>query len=87
MNGPIPYIPVSKPTQHGINYLPRLKLTRDDVEWDPQYIFNEGQHTVHPYLEDDFTLSYDIQGLQALTEIVTQHESRISAISHMSSGC
>ena len=31
-------------------------------------------------------LSYDIQGLRALSEMVTQHESRISALAHMNSG-
>ena len=86
MNGPIPYVPVSRPSQHDIEYLPRLTLTRDDVEWDPQYIFNEGQQTIHPYLENDYILSYDIQGLRALSEMVTQHESRISALAHMNSG-
>ena len=40
MNGPIPYLPVSKPTSYYIEYLPRIKLTSDDIEWDPHTIFN-----------------------------------------------
>ena len=83
MNGPIPYIPVSRPNKEDIEWLPRLKLTRDDVEWDPQFIFNEGQKNIHPYLEDDFNISYNIQGLRALNDIVNQHENRIAAITHL----
>ena len=30
MNGPIPYIPVSKPTWNDLENLPRLKLTSDE---------------------------------------------------------
>ena len=41
MNGPIPYLPISKPTSNDIEYLPRIKLTADDIEWDPHSIFNE----------------------------------------------
>ena len=40
MNGPIPYILISKPTQNDIDYLPWIKITSDEIEWEPHYIFN-----------------------------------------------
>ena len=61
MNGPIPYIPVSKQNVEDIEYLPKIRMALDDVEWDPQYIFNEGKYTSHPYLENDHDISYNIQ--------------------------
>ena len=53
------------------------------MEWDPQFIFNEGQKNIHSYLENDFNISYNIQGLRTLHDIVTQHENKISAITHI----
>ena len=76
MNGPIPYIPISKPNQEDMEYLPRLKVTRDDIDWDPQFIFNEGRENIYPYLESDFDIAYNIQGLQVLDEVVNEHEIR-----------
>ena len=39
MKGPVPALPVSKPTQNELTLLPRLQLTSDDVVWDPNVIF------------------------------------------------
>ena len=60
-------------------------MALDDVEWNPQYIFNEGKNTSHPYLENDHDISYNIQGLHTLYDIVSNHEKRIFAISHTNS--
>ena len=86
MNGPIPYIPVSKPTWNDLENLPRLKLTSDEIEWDPQYIFNGENNGKYPYLEDDSNISYCVQGLGILNEVVNQHELRISALTHNDKG-
>ena len=86
MHGPIPYLPVSKPTQNDINYLPWVKLTSDEVEWDPHYIFNEGKTNIYPYLEDDFEISYNIQGLRTLETAISKHESTIAAMTLSYSG-
>ena len=82
MNGPIPYIPISRPKTNDIEYLLRIKMTSDEVEWGPQYIFNGGMKNSYLYLEDDFGLSHHIQGLSILQELADEHESRISSLSH-----
>ena len=38
------------------------------------------------YLEDDFGLSHNIQGLSTLHHLADEHESRISSLSHRHSG-
>ena len=86
MNGPIPYLPISKPTQNDIEYLPRVKLTSDDIEWDPHYIFNDGKDNSYPYLEEDFEISHSIQGLKALEDVVDQHQKSIAAATLSYSG-
>ena len=48
MNGPIPYIPVSKPNVEDIDYQPKIRMALDDVECDPQHIFNKEKNTSHP---------------------------------------
>ena len=86
MNGPIPYLPISKPTNEDIEYLPRIKLTSDDIEWDPQEIFNNTSKQVYSYLEEDFNISSYVQGISALNAAVQYHTERISAISHQYNG-
>ena len=80
MNGPIPYIPISKPTQNDIDYLPWIKLTSDEIEWDPHYIFNKGKSNIYPYLENDFEISYNIQGLKIIEMAVDLHDKSIAAM-------
>ena len=86
MNGPIPYLPISKPTSNDIEYLPRIKLTADDIEWDPHSIFNEPNVSEYKYLEHDFDISWNIQGISTLKQVVQSHSNRISAITHLNNG-
>ena len=86
MNGPIPYIPVSKPTLIDLENLPRFKLTSDEIEWDPQYIFKGMNDSKYSYLEGDADIAYCIQGLGILNEVVSQHEMRVSALAHKEKG-
>ena len=68
MNGPIPYLPISKPTQNDIEWLPRVTLTSDENEWYPQFIFNGNDTKLYTYLENDFDILYNVQGLTSLSE-------------------
>ena len=86
MNGPIPYIPITKPSLNDVEYLPRIKLTSDDIEWDPHKIFNEPRPNEYKYLERDFDISYNIQGINLLREIVQTHTTRVAAIAHANDG-
>ena len=86
MNGPIPYLPISKPSTNDIEFLPRIKLTSDDIEWDPYAIFNEQRTNEYKYLEHDFDISWNIQGLNTLDHIINVHSKRILAISHLNNG-
>ena len=70
MNGPIPFLPISKPSENDIDWLPRLKLTSNDIEWDPQSIFNTVTTSGYNYLEGDFEIAYNIQGVSTLEKIV-----------------
>ena len=80
MNGPIPYLPISKPTQNDIEWLPRITLTSDEHEWDPQFIFNGKDTNLYTYLENNFDTPYYIQGLTSLHEMVNHNEKRISSL-------
>ena len=86
MNGPIPYIPISKPSWNDLENLPRIILTSDEVDWDPQYIFNGENNIRYPYLEDDSEITHCVQGLGIINEVINQHERRISALSYRHSG-
>ena len=81
MNGPIPYSPISKPTLENIDCLPMINLSSDEVEWDPYYIFNGNKSNNYTYLEDDFNVSYTIQGLRILNEVLQQHDEHVPTIS------
>ena len=63
MNGPIPYLPISKPSINDVEYLPRIKMTADDIDWDPHKIFNQPHLSEYKYLKQDFDISYNIQGV------------------------
>ena len=86
MNGPIPFLPISKPSENDIEGLPRLKLTANDIEWDPQNIFNSMNTGGYKYLEEDFEIAHTIQGVSTLEKIAHTHSQRISSISHMHNG-
>ena len=85
MNGPIPYLPISKPTQNDIEWLPRITITSEEEEWDPQFIFNGRGTNLYSYLENDFDISYNVQGLTTLHEMVDNHEIRFSALKYSNS--
>ena len=86
MNGPIPYLPVSKPSLNDVEYLPRIQITSDEIEWDPHSIFNTSQPSVYKYLEQDLDISWNVKGTNILSQIVQTHNSRISAIAHLNDG-
>ena len=86
MNGPIPYLPISKPSINDIEYLPRIKMTADDIDWDPHRIFNQPHLSEYKYLEQDFDISYNIQGVGILRRVIQTHNTRVAAISHLYNG-
>ena len=72
MKGPVPVIPVSKPSNDDIMLLPRLQLTSDEVIWEPNIIFGnalEDHGTIYFETNDD----YYISGIMQLQGIVDQH--------------
>ena len=86
MNGPIPFLPISKPTIEDVEYLPRIKLTSDDIEWDPQYLFNGMNSNEYKYLENDTEIYQSIAGITVLEKVVKYHNQCISAVSHLNNG-
>ena len=84
-NGPIPYIPISKPTQNDIEWLPRITMTSDENEWGPLFIFNSNDTNLYTYLENDFDILHNIQCLTSLREMVNHHEKRISSLKYSAS--
>ena len=58
----------------------------DDIEWDPQCIFNEDKQAIHPYLQSDYDITFNVQGLRALNDIIVKHGKIIFALAHSNSG-
>ena len=58
----------------------------DDIEWDHQYIFNKDKQAIHPYLQSDYDITFNVQGLRALDDIIVKHGKRIFALAHSNSG-
>ena len=72
MKGPVPALPVSKPTESDLMVLPKLQLTSDDIIWDPNIIFGDGTESLIQTYET--STDYDISCMMALDKIVEYHE-------------
>lgn len=71
MNGPVPFLPISKPTTDDLTLLPRLQLTSDEVTWEPSIIFGSTHEDSSVIYETDD--DYYISGLMQLEEMVSRH--------------
>lgn len=73
MKGPVPVVPISKPTPDDVNMLRRLQLTSDDVLWDLRSIFeveNSLTHSLTDYDDDHYiSCAMDMHMLLGLYEI------------------
>ena len=80
MRGPVPVIPILKPTDLEIQTLPRLQLTSDEVIWNPNEIFgNEADIPGNDwYIEDDQDYHH-VSGL-AMLKNALNHSKMIKSI-------
>ena len=79
MKGPVPVIPVTKPTDIEVQTLPRLQLTSSDTLWNPNELFGN-------YTEESGNAWYDndpvyqmISGMEILENVATR-DKMISSI-------
>ena len=73
MKGPVPVLPVLRPTELEVHTLPRLQLTSSDVTWDPHEIFGQD----YSDLVNDWHISdpnYNtVSGMSTLQRIADQY--------------
>ena len=59
MKGPVPVVPISKPTSEDVTLLRKLQLTSDDIPWDPRSIFGLEDDPINALIDydDDYYIS------------------------------
>ena len=79
MKGPVPVIPVLKPTDHDIQTLPRLQLTSSDILWNPNDLFcNYTEEPIEAWYNDDPV--YQRMSRMQILENVSSRNKTISSI-------
>ena len=80
MKGPVPVIPVMRPTEIELQTLPRLQLTSDNILWNPNEIFGSLDDEPGSAWYDDDPTYHMVSGLKTLGNIASR-DKVISSIS------
>ena len=83
MKGPVPVIPVMRPTEIEVQTLPRLQLTSSDILWNPNEIFGNFDEELQDTWHDDDPTYHMVSGMEILGNIATR-DTIISSINNSS---
>ena len=81
MKGPVPVIPVMRPTEIEVQTLPRLQLTSSDIFWNPNEIFGNFDEELQDTWHDNDPTYHMVSGMEILENIATR-DTTISSINN-----